>query len=84
LFVTFQNYPASGPYRLSEKNRSLNPEFPIAIEGRLDHDVTDLTVLLEPGAQTKLDLAGLDDIDPAVIADFNDAKAGPITGVAPR
>ncbi len=84
LFVTSRNYPAPAPYRLSEKNRCLDPLYPIGIQGRLDHDITDLTVLLEPGTQTKLDLAGLDDIDPAVIADFNDAKAGPITGVAPR
>lgn len=84
LFVTFRDYPASGPYRLSEKNRCLNPEFPIAIEGRLDHDITDLTVLLEPGGRTRLGRDELDEVDQAVIADFNDAKAGPITGVPPR
>ena len=50
------------------------------LEGQLDHDISDLTILLEPGEEA----GRANDIDPAVIADFNDAKAGPITGIPPR
>ena len=50
------------------------------LEGQLDHDIADLTILLEPGAEPEHDF----DPDPALVADFNDAKAGPITGVPPR
>jgi RNA polymerase sigma factor (sigma-70 family) len=86
LFVNFRDHPflGPGPYRFSEKNRCVNPEFPKEVEGRLDDDVTDLTLLLDPAAQTKLSPDESDELDPAVIADFNDAKAGPITGVPPR
>ncbi len=84
LCINFRNRPflGPGPYRFSAKNRCLNPEIPVEIEGRLDHDITDLTLLLEPGAQDMR--LSRDELDPAVIADFNDAKAGPITGVEPK
>ncbi len=83
LFVYYENGQSHRLYRLSAKNRCLNPSFPCSIEGRLDHDVTDLTILLEPGAQP-ISNELREDVDPALIAEFNDAKAGPITGVPPR
>jgi hypothetical protein len=42
-----------------------------------------LTILLEPGEQRELGLLTAHEMDPTVLADFNDAKAGPITGVPP-
>ena len=49
--------------------------------GQLDRDLTDLTILVEPGKEPGF--RSIDEIDPAVLADFNDAESGPITGVAP-
>ena len=70
-------------YHLSPKNVCLDPKWPLRLEGRVDHDIADLTILLDPGEVRRLEIAGMLDIDPAALADFNDAKAGPITGVAP-
>ena len=69
-------------YRFSPANKCLNPSDPTRLEGRLEHDVTNLTILVEPGEPDKL--AGFRDIDPTILADFDDAKAGPITGVPPQ
>jgi RNA polymerase sigma factor (sigma-70 family) len=69
-------------YRVSAKNRCLDPHSTV-LYGRLDRDITDLTILLEPGVQSER-RAGRDEVDPAVEADFNDAQAGPIMGVPPR
>ncbi len=52
------------------------------LTGRLDHDILDLTILLEPPGQDERKLVL--PRDDAVLADFNDAKAGPITGVPPQ
>ncbi len=76
-----KNDKADQVYRLSTKNKCLEPFFRHALEGRLDRNIDDLTILLEPGKT--IDRDPNSDIDPAVRADFNDAKAGPITGVPP-
>jgi hypothetical protein len=66
-------------YQLSPRMKCLDPHVPNKLEGRLDSDITDLTILLEPG---KSDLhPDIRQIDPAAIADFREAKAGPITGL---
>jgi hypothetical protein len=67
-------------YHISAKNKCRLPLGPCAsLEGQLDHDIIDLTILLDPGPEPN---ATIED-DPAAWADFNDAKAGPITGVPP-
>ena len=75
----------SGTYRLSAEEHLSRPRLAQCdrLEGQLDHDIGDLTILLEPGKRTRAD-ASYSTVDPAVIADFNDAKAGPITGIPPR
>ncbi len=80
LEVTYQTTSDRPRYGFSAKNLCRNPENVTYLEGQLDHDIADLTILLEPGAEPKHD----SDPDPALVADFNDAKAGPITGVPPR
>ncbi len=83
--VQLPESPGSTRYRLSAQNKCLNPHTDFQLQGRLGRDVTDLTILLEPVHEPNLraQLAGIS-IDPAVLADYKDAKAGPITGVAPR
>ena len=81
-----------GPrYGYSAQNRCRNPEHPSFLEGRLHRNIDDLTILLDPGVQPDEPVppplppfGHFSDRDPAAIADFNDAKAGPITGVPPR
>jgi hypothetical protein len=55
--------------------------YPDTLSGQLDHDVTELTILIEPSGDPRT----MDPlrIDPTILADFSDAKAGPITGVPP-
>ena len=67
-------------YRLSPANRCLDPQIPTRLLGQLDRDIADLTILFEAGEQSQQDIPI---VDAAVVADFNDAKAGPITGVPP-
>ncbi len=76
--VSVRTRPAG--YFVSAKNRCHGPSGFDDLKGQLGHDIADLTILLEPGAEPKHD----SDPDPALVADFNDAKAGPITGVPPR
>ncbi len=66
----------------SRKNRCVNPAQPELIEGQVDRDITNLTILVEPGPPPKLRDRNL--LDPAMVADFDEARAGPITGVPPR
>jgi hypothetical protein len=71
-------------YRLSHQNKCLDPTYPDRLQGTIHHDITDLTILLEPGdfqENVSLTMFGL---DPAAVADFEEAKSGPITGVPPR
>ena len=81
MAITSTNLEVRARYRLSDKNRCLDPSEPEHLEGRLDGDVTDLTLLLELVAPTTRHRALA---DPTALADFNEAKTGPITGVAPR
>ena len=78
--------PAISPlgYHLSPRNRCVNPALPGRLEGRLNHDINDLTILLEPGERPDQRHVPVLQLDPTRVADFNDAKAGPITGVPPE
>jgi RNA polymerase sigma factor (sigma-70 family) len=69
-------------YQLSAKNKCRNPRTAKELEGRLDHDITDLTILLERGIEPRLDIP-IHPL-PEVEAAFKAARAGPITGVPPR
>jgi hypothetical protein len=69
-------------YHFSPKNKCIDPHSPRRLTGRLDRDVSDLTILVAPGLQSGSDYSAFP--DPAVLADFNDAKSGPITGVPPK
>jgi hypothetical protein len=69
-------------YHLSPKNKCLNPTLPDLLSGHLNQDITDLTILVEPGMRR---ISGIPlDVGPAVLADFYDAESGPITGVPPK
>jgi hypothetical protein len=61
--------------RLSPLNRCLDPQTQDALVGQLDRDITALTILCEKG-QVPEPLQ-----DPAVLAAFQKASAGPITGI---
>jgi hypothetical protein len=76
LFPDDRFYAPAG-YRLSARNRCRDPLNPYRLMGRLDHDLTDLTILFEPGPQPPP--SGEEGIQEA----FEEAKAGPITGVPP-
>ena len=69
-------------YRFSPTNKCLDPRFPTRVVGQLDRDIDDLTILFEPSEIPEQHPRV--DVDPAVFADFNDAQAGPITGVPPK
>jgi len=69
-------------YHFSPKNACLNPTWPSRLEGQVNHDITDLTILLEPGEPDDFSRNPAA-VDPTVLADFNDAEAEPITGVPP-
>ncbi len=68
-------------FRLSAKNKCINPISHNQLEGQLVRDIHDLTILVESGDEPAYSSIG--SVDPAAMADFNDAKAGPITGVPP-
>ncbi len=70
-------------YRVSRWNKCLDPRSTSIIKGRLDRDITDLTILFEPDDAPHSSRSYLD-LDPTVVADFEDAAAGPITGVPPQ
>ena len=55
---------------------------PTIFEFMIDRDIPDLTILAEPSEVPHR--FGLHEIDPAELADFNEANAGPITGGAAR
>jgi AhpC/TSA family len=76
--------PADPPmYRLSPKNKCLDPEQPNHLEGTITTDISNLTILLEPGVEPEAASVVAFGVDPALVADFQAAKAGPITGVPP-
>ena len=84
LLVVFPKGPVPYPYRLSDKNRCLDPGECDRLEGQIDHDITDLTILLERGIQPERHYTLNSQIDQTALADFEDAKKGPIMGVPPR
>jgi hypothetical protein len=84
LNVIFPKGAVPYPYRLSGKNRCLDPQASDRFEGRLDHDIADMTILLEPGIQPEDPHTGYRAVDQSALADFEDAKTGPVTGVPPR
>jgi hypothetical protein len=65
-------------YRLSGRNKCLDPRFPWKITGRLDRDVMDLTVLFEPGEAFHPGYPSA--VNPKAVLDFADARARTITG----
>ena len=64
-------------YRLSAKNKCLDPLNRFRLMGQLPRDSDDLVILFEPGDDPPLSH------DPGPMADFKEAKAGPITGAPP-
>src|SRR5262249_52123774 len=75
-FPEHRNYTPPG-YRVSGQNKCRDPLNPWRLVGQLDRDITDLTMLFEPGEAPRSSL------DPGQLADFKEAQAGPITGVSP-
>jgi hypothetical protein len=80
--ITLPSEPAVAAYRLSPKNKCLDPRRRLHLVGQITRDIGDLTILLEPGPAPDSDIPD-QALDPAAVADFDDAHAGPITGVAP-
>lgn len=70
-------------YRLSPRNKCLDHTLPDHLAGMISRDITDLTILIQPGLAPEPGTLTTDELDPALVADFEDAKAGPITGIAP-
>ena len=66
---------APAGYHVSSRNKCLDPLNPWRLVGRLDHDISDLTILFEPGPQPSPRL------DPTSTSASKAAQAGPITGV---
>jgi RNA polymerase sigma factor (sigma-70 family) len=83
ISVLFPGTPAAAGYRISPRNKCRNPRQPGQLSGHLDHDITDLTILLEPGQAAEAASLSSFELDLALIADFDDAKTGPIIGVPP-
>ena len=71
-------------YRLSTDNTCLDPTFPDRLQGMVNQDITNLTIQLDPGEAPEAASMIPYGIDPARVANFEEAKVGPITGVAPR
>jgi hypothetical protein len=62
-------------FRLSAKNKCLDPGEPFELAGQLDRDITDLTILFDEGGLPEPNR------DPAVRAAFEKLSSGPITGI---
>ncbi len=71
-------------YRLSTQNKCLDPTFPDRLQGMVKQDITNLTIQLDRGDAPEAAAMIPYGVDPARVADFEDAKAGPIVGVGPR
>ena len=81
VVVQFPDNPRSWlppGYRISPTVQCLDPMNAYRVMGRLDRDVTDLTILFEPGPEPRMTL------DPGRLADFEEAKARTITGAPPK
>ncbi len=71
-------------YRLSTHNKCLDPTFPDRLQGTIKEDITNLTIQLDRGEAPEAASMISYGIDPARVADFEEAKNGPVSGVAPR
>ena len=80
--ITFPEGTAFPAYRLSSRNKCLDPRRRLHLVGQITSDIGDLMILLEPGEPPESDIP-VEALDSAVLADYNDAMAGPITGVPP-
>jgi thiol-disulfide isomerase/thioredoxin len=65
-------------YRISVRNKCLDPLNPFRLVGKLDRDIDDLTILFEPGEEPETNY------DPGPAADFKEAKSGTIAGAPPE
>jgi hypothetical protein len=65
-------------YRLSSRIKCVDPLNPWQLIGQLDRDVTDLTILFEPGEQPASNFSDL-----GLLEDFKEIKAATIAGVPP-
>ena len=72
-FADIQTLLPSG-YRLSPRNKCVDPLNPYRLVGKLDHDVDDLTILFEPGDKPEANY------EPGVLEDFKEVKSGTIAG----
>jgi thiol-disulfide isomerase/thioredoxin len=75
-FPDIQTWNLPG-YRLSAKNKCMDPLNRYRLMGQLRGDIADIVILFEPGDDPPLSH------DPGPLADFKEAKAGPITGAPP-
>jgi len=83
--ISQPGYPVPPPgYRLSAQNACLDPANGSELVGLLDRDKSDLIILVEPtkGAANTGPGKTLSSPGPAPLAQFQKARAGPITGVA--
>jgi hypothetical protein len=64
-------------YRLSPRNKCLDPLNPFQLVGRLGRDVDDLVILFEPGEEPR------SRYDPGTMEDFKQVKSGTIAGAPP-
>ncbi len=71
-------------YRLSTHNKCLDPTFPDRLQGMVHQDITNLTIQLDRGEGPEAASMIPYGIDPARVANFEEAKVGQITGVVPR
>jgi hypothetical protein len=55
----------------------VDPLNPFRLVGKLDRDVDDLTILIEPGEKPQSDSS------PGALEDFKEARRGTIAGVPP-
>jgi hypothetical protein len=72
-FPKIQTWMPAG-YRLSARNKCRDPLNNYFLVGRLDRDIDDLIILIEPGPEIP------PNYEPGALADFNEAKSGIITG----
>jgi RNA polymerase sigma-70 factor (ECF subfamily) len=65
-------------YRLSARNKCVDPLNPYRLVGQLDRDIDDLTILFEPGEEPRANY------DPGPLEDFKEIKGGTIAGAPPE
>jgi hypothetical protein len=75
-FPKIQTWMPAG-YRLSTRNKCRDPLNNYFLVGRLDRNIDDLIILIEPGPEIP------SNFEAGALADFNEAKSGIITGAPP-